>query len=121
VEKTKVFESAAWFKDEFGLLGHSARNQKQYTAPEALFNLADAGSRNDRHRETAHNSWADKEGTPPRRSPQSGKVDLTTSDGDSTSHMSSVLLEELSSSDEGLHSNTSSEGEGDDAGAAGGG
>jgi hypothetical protein len=51
-EKTKVFKGAAWFKDEFGLLGQKARNQKWYTAPEALFNLEDAGSRktiHDRH------------------------------------------------------------------------
>ena len=124
VEKTKAFRSAAWFKDEFSLLGQSARNQKQYTAPEALFNLADAGSRktiHDRHRETAINVRADKVGTPLRLTQKSGKVDLTTSDGDSTSHTNSVLSEDLSSSDKGSHSNTSSEVEGDDAGAAGGG
>ncbi len=43
-EKTKAFEGAAWFWDEFGLLGKNARNQKKFTAPDAIFNLDGAGS-----------------------------------------------------------------------------
>ena len=42
--KTKAVEGAAWFKDEFGLLGQWAHNQRQYSALEALFNLDDTGS-----------------------------------------------------------------------------
>jgi hypothetical protein len=121
-EKTKAFENAAWFKDEFGLLGQRGRNQKQYTAPEVLFDLADEGSRktiHDRHRETTTNTRKDDVGTPPRLSRKGGEVDLTTSDGDSTSHTSSASSEDLRSSDEGSHSNASSDGEGDDTGAAG--
>ncbi len=123
VEKTKAFENAAWFKDEFGLLGQRARTQKQYTAPEALFNLADEGSRktiHDRHREASNKGNKTQVGTPPRLT-RKGVVDLTTTDRDSTSHTSSDSSEDLSSSDEGLHSNASSSGEEDSAGAAGSG
>ncbi len=58
VEKTKAFEGAAWFKDKFGLLTQNSRNQKRYTAPEALFNLDESGSHktiHDRH-ESHHNN-----------------------------------------------------------------
>jgi hypothetical protein len=48
-EKTKAFEGAVWFKDDFGLLGQSARNQKRYAAPKSLFNLDNTGSRRTIH------------------------------------------------------------------------
>jgi hypothetical protein len=82
-EKTKAFEGAAWFKDEFGLLGQKARNQKRYTAPEALFNLEDAGSRktiHDHHR-SSQGGTTDQVRTP--RKARKAVVDLTTSTGGS--------------------------------------
>jgi hypothetical protein len=121
-EKTKVFESAAWFKDEFGLLGQRARNQKRYTAPEALFNLEDAGSRktiHDRHRKAQGGTKVQVWTLP--RTASKGVVDLTTYNRDSTSHMSSSSLGDLSLSDEGLHSNASSSEEEDSVSAAGSG
>jgi hypothetical protein len=51
-KEVKAFESASWFKDEFGLLARAAGKEKNYTAPRALYNLAGAGSVNtihDRH------------------------------------------------------------------------
>ena len=49
-EKAMAFKEAAWFKDEFGLLGKNAiRKQTRYTVPEALFNLNDARSRKTIH------------------------------------------------------------------------
>ncbi len=33
VEKTKAFEGAAWFRDEFGLLGQNAHSQKNVYSP----------------------------------------------------------------------------------------
>ncbi len=121
-EKTKAFEGAAWFKDKFGLLGQKARNQKRYTAPAALFNLEDAGSRktiHDRHR-APQGGMTDQVRTPPRKA-RKAVVDLTTSTGGSASHTSSSSLEELSSSDEGSRSKAfSNEGE-DSLSAAGSG
>jgi hypothetical protein len=43
-KEVKEFESASWFKGEFGLLAKAAGKEKNYTAPEALYNLAGAGS-----------------------------------------------------------------------------
>jgi hypothetical protein len=43
-KEVKAFKSASWFKDEFGLLPRAAGKEKNYTAPEALYNLAEAGS-----------------------------------------------------------------------------
>jgi hypothetical protein len=48
-EKNKAFEGAAWFRDEFGLLGQTARNQKRYAAPKSLFNLDNTGLRRTIH------------------------------------------------------------------------
>ncbi len=39
-KEVKAFEIASWFKDEFGLLAKAAGNEKNYTAPEALYNLS---------------------------------------------------------------------------------
>ncbi len=39
-KEVKAFESASWFKDEFGLLAKTAGKEKNYTAPEALYNLS---------------------------------------------------------------------------------
>jgi hypothetical protein len=36
-EATNAFESATWFRDEFGLLGKAKKNDN--VAPEAIFNL----------------------------------------------------------------------------------
>ncbi len=119
-EKTKVFEGAAWLKDKFGLLGQKAHNQKWYTAPEALFNLDEAGSSktiHDRHR-APQGGMTDQVGTPPRKA-HKAVVDLTTSTGGSASHTSSSSLEELSLSDKGLHSKAFAN-EGEDSLSAGG-
>jgi hypothetical protein len=119
-EKTKASEGAAWFKDKFGLLGQKARNQKRYTAPEVLFNLEDAGSRktiHDRHR-APQGGTTHQVGTSPRKA-RKAVVDLTTSTGGSTSHMSSSSLEELSSSNKGSHSKAFSN-EGKDSSSAAG-
>jgi hypothetical protein len=43
-KEVKAFESASWFKDEFGLLAKAAGKEKHYTAPKALYNLGGAGS-----------------------------------------------------------------------------
>jgi hypothetical protein len=43
-KEVKAFKSASWFKEEFGLLARAAGKEKNYTAPEALYNLAGAGS-----------------------------------------------------------------------------
>jgi hypothetical protein len=43
-KEVKAFESASWFKDEFGLLAKAAGKEKNYTAPKALDNLTGAGS-----------------------------------------------------------------------------
>jgi hypothetical protein len=49
-EKAMAFEGAAWLKSEFGLLGkNSVKNSTHYAAPEALFNLDNAGSRKTIH------------------------------------------------------------------------
>jgi hypothetical protein len=40
----KAFKSASWFKDKFRLLARAAGKEKNYSALEALYNLAGAGS-----------------------------------------------------------------------------
>ncbi len=115
----KALEGVAWFKDEFGLLAKNPRNQKRYTAPEALFNLNKAGSRktiHDRHEEHHNNNGPDASaGSPPRRAAQGktksavGMVDLTGSTRDSASQTSSSSSDDLSLSDEGLHLKASSD------------
>jgi hypothetical protein len=110
--KDMAFEGAAWFKDEFGLLGHNAaRNATRFAAPEALFNLDDAGSRktiHDRHK--------------PRIESAKKVLDLTGNKRDSASHTSSSSNsgESLNSSDEGSRSK-SSKTEEDDMSATGSG
>jgi hypothetical protein len=118
VKKTKAFEGAAWIKDEFGLLGQRACNQKQYAAPEALFNLDDAGSRktiHDCHRNTQGDGDVQM-GTLPKKACRA-MVDLTADTGDSASHMSLSSSEE-SSSDTGSRSDASSEGREDSTSVA---
>jgi hypothetical protein len=122
-KKNKAFEGAAWFRDEFGLLGQNTRNQRGYTAPKALFNLDDAGLHrtiHNRHRapRTSEDTNA-QVGTPSKRA-RKKLVDLTTAKGDSTSHMSLFSLEDSSSSNEGSRSKASDEEE-DSLSAAGGG
>jgi hypothetical protein len=111
VANIKTFEGAAWFKDEFGLLAKNPRNQKRYTAPEALFNLDKAGLHktiHDRHEEHHNNNGPNASaGTPPRRAAQGktksavGMVDLTGSTRDSASQTSSSSSDDLSLSNEG--------------------
>ena len=102
--KDMAFEGAAWFKDEFGLLGrNAARNVTRFAVPEALFNLDDAGSRktiHDRHK---------------TRIESAKKVlDLTGNERESASHTSSSSDESSNSSNEGLRSTKSSKNEEDD-------
>jgi hypothetical protein len=117
VEKIKAFEGAAWLKDEFGLLGQKAHNQKRYAAPEALFNLDDAGSRktiHDHHRAPQESEGTTYQvGTPPKKA-RKALVNLTTAKGDSESHKSLSSSEDLSSSDEGPRFKASS-GKGEDS------
>jgi hypothetical protein len=110
VEKTKAFEGATWFRDEFGLLGQKARNNR-YAAPEALFYLDDAGSRKIIH--DCHWAPQKSEGTTdlvgnPLKKARKALVDLTTTKGDPASYTSSSSLEDLSSSDKGSCSKASS-------------
>ena len=102
--KDMAFEGAAWFKDEFGLLGrNAARNATRFATPEALFNLNDAGSRktiHDRHKT--------------RIEPAKKVLDLTGNERDSASHTSSSSDESSNSSNEGLRSTKSSKNEEDD-------
>ncbi len=119
MEKTKAFEGAAWFKDKFGLLAQNSRNQKRYTAPEALFNLNESGSRKTIHdwHESHHNNNSPNAsaGTPPRRAVQGktnsavGMVDLTGSTRDSASQTSSSSKDDLSLSNEGSRFKASSD------------
>ncbi len=111
VEKIKAFGGAAWFKDKFGLLAQNSRNQKRYTAPEALFNLDESGSRktiHDRHESHHNNNGPNASaGTAPRRAVQGktnsaiGMVDLTGSTRGSSSQTSSSSKDDLSSSNKG--------------------
>jgi hypothetical protein len=92
-----VFEGAAWFKDEFGLLGrNAAKNATRFVAPKALFNLDDAGSRKTIH--GRHKPGIDT---------TKKVLDLTGNERDSASHMSSSSDESSDSSDEGSRSKTS--------------
>ncbi len=120
VEKTKAFEGAAWFKDEFGLLGRNTRNQKKCTAPKALFNLDDAGSCktiHDHHQAPCTNEGTNAPvGTPPRKelwkiNSGNNLIDLTKTERDSASHMSLSSEEESILSGEGLHSKASDDNE----------
>jgi hypothetical protein len=118
MEKTKAFKGAAWFKDEFGLLAQNSRNQKRYTAPEALFNLDELGLRktiHDRHENHHNNNGPDASaGTPPRRAVQGktnsaiGMVDLTGSTRGSASQTSSSSKDDMSLSNKGLRFKASS-------------
>jgi hypothetical protein len=118
VEKTKAFEGAAWFKDEFGLLLQTSPKQKRYTAPEALFNLDESGSRktiHDRHESHHNTNGPDASGgTSPWRAvlgkPNSavGMVDLTGSTRGFASQTSSSSEDDSSLSDEGSRFKASS-------------
>jgi hypothetical protein len=124
-EKAKAFEGAAWFKDEFGLLGKNAtQNQTRYAAPEALFDLDDAGSRktiHDRHKKVQIEESANTVlGTPPRNGKKKSVVDMTGGDEDSASSTSSSSGESKGSGDERSRSQASSSGGGSTSATEGG-
>ena len=141
-KKAKAFEGAAWFKDEFGLLGKNAtQNQTRFAAPETLFDLDDAASRktihdrhkkvqieeggktsHDRHKKVQIEEGANKVlGTPPRKEKAKSVVDMTGDDEDSASSTSSSSGESTGSGDERSRSQASSSGDGSIMSATGGG
>ncbi len=61
-EEVKAFESAAWFKDEFGILGKKDQGKK-HAPPEALFNLDGNESYKTIH--NCHKRLKEPVGTPP--------------------------------------------------------
>jgi hypothetical protein len=95
----KAFESAAWFKDEFGILKKGAKAPSRLPK-EALFNLdgvASVKTIHDRHQ---------KKGT------GKGEIDLTNeTDGDSASHTSSSSLDDGEPSVRSCSNSSSSDGE----------
>ena len=125
-EKAKAFEGAAWFKDEFGLLGKNAtRNQTRFAAPETLFDLDDAGSRktiHNRHKKVQIEEGASKVlGTPPRKERDKSVVDMTGDDEDSASSTSSSSGESTGSGNNRSRSQALSSGEGSITSVTGGG
>jgi hypothetical protein len=124
-EKVKAFEGAAWFRDEFGLLGKNAtRNQTRYVPPEALFDLDDAESRktiHDRHRKVQIEESANEFfGTPSKKGKKKLVVDMTGDDEDSASSKSSSSEESSGSGDERSCSQASSSGGGSTSATNGG-
>ena len=124
-EKAKAFEGAAWFRDEFGLLGKNAtRNQSRYVPPEALFDLDDSGSRmtiHDRHKKVQIEESANVLlGTPPRKGKKKSVVDMTSDDEDSASSKSSSSEESSNYGDERSCSQASSSGDGSTSATEGG-
>jgi len=125
-EKAKAFEGAAWFKDEFGLLGKNAtRNQTRVVAPETLFDLDNAGSRktiHDSHKKVQIEEGASKVlGTPPRKEKAKSVVDMTGDDEDSASSTSSSSGESTGLGNDRSRSQASSSGDGSITSATGGG
>ncbi len=124
-EKAKAFEGAAWFKDEFGLLGKNAtRNQTRFAAPKTLFDLDDAASRktiHDCHKKVQIKEGANKVlGTPPRKEIATSVVDMTGGNEDSASSTSLSSGESTGSSDDRSRSQASSSGDGSITSATGG-
>ncbi len=92
---TKAFESASWFRDEFGLLNQAAKNANKYVAPQAIFDLDGETVK------TIHDHHRTKKGqespcTPPRHSKAGtvkvkkvDEIDLVDSDdsGDSSAEV----------------------------------
>jgi hypothetical protein len=112
VEKTRLFEGDAWFKDKFGLLRRNKKNQRKYTAPEALFNLDDAGSFKTIHNHHQAPPINEQTNAPVRTPPRKelwkndnrkNLVDLTNTERDFTSHLSLFSEGELISNDKGSH------------------
>ena len=105
-----AFEGAAWFKDEFGLLGKNAvKNSTRFVAPEALFNLDDAGSRktiHDRHKigQEAGQPLIDMTGG----GRDSASLDSSSSDGSSNLSRRSRSTKSSGSSEDGSGSATGS-------------
>jgi hypothetical protein len=122
-EETKVFEGAAWFKDEFGLLSQNSQTQKRYTAPEALFKLDESGLRktiHDHHEGFLNNNGPNSSAGTPHRAAHGktnsavGMANLTRNTRDSASQMSpssSSSKDVSSSSDKGLRSRASNDNE----------
>jgi hypothetical protein len=112
-----AFEGAAWFKDKFGLLGkNSVKNSTCYAAPEALFNLDDAGSCktiHDHHKKVQTKECATAAvRTPPRTGTKMQLVDMTSTNGDSASHTSLSSNKGTNLSDKGSRSKSSGSDEG---------
>jgi hypothetical protein len=127
-KEVNAFESASWFKDEFGLLAKAAGKEKNYTTPEALYNLAGAGSVktiHDRHEKSKEviekgkeaNEKDDKQKKKKKKKDEvielssgesSGKLSASESSSSSTSGDSASQLssdsEKSSSSDKRSHS-----------------
>ena len=111
-KKAKAFEGAAWFKDEFGLLGNIAtQNRSCFVAPKALFNLDNAGSRkttHDRHRKVQIKESANTVlGTPPRKKKTKLVINMTGNEKDSASSTSSSSDKSADSTDERSRSQSS--------------
>ncbi len=90
-KEVKAFESASWFKDEFGLLAKAAGKEKNYTAPKALYNLSGAGSVKTIH-DCHEKSKEDKEkGRETNKKKKEEVIELTSgeSSGESSSSESS--------------------------------
>ena len=125
-KKANAFEGAAWFKDEFGLLGKNAtQNQTRFAALKTLFDLDNAGSRKtiyDRHKKVQIKEGANKVlRTPPRKEKAKSVVDMTGDDKDSASSTSSSSGESTGLGDDRSRSQAPSSGDGSITSATGGG
>ena len=125
-EKANAFEGAAWFKNEFGLLGKNAtQNQTLIAALKTLFDLDDAGSRktiHDRHKKVQIKEGANKVlRTPPRKKKAKSVVNMTGDNKDSASSTSSSSRESTGSGDNRSRSQAPSSGDGSITSAIGGG
>jgi hypothetical protein len=125
-EKANAFEGAAWFKNEFGLLGkNTTQNQTRFAALKTLFDLDDAGSRktiHDRHKKVQIKEGAHKVlRTPPRKEKAKSVVNMTGDNKDSASSTSSSSRESTGSGDNQSRSQAPSSGDGSITSAIGGG
>jgi hypothetical protein len=83
-EETKAFESAPWFRDEFGFLGKKDQGKKHIN-PKALFNLD--GNKSYKTIHDCHEAPKDQVGTPAQSNKTSKKkvvIDVGDSDEDTS-------------------------------------